>query len=112
MELARLQGEVNLQRHPRSDVTVAQLLDQWLEAANQLGVSPVKLAEPPAFKRGAPDPPSPAEAAALLDSTWADPEWGLFLRLTMVTGSVAVSSAYGRSFDAPAFFGSSSRATA
>lgn len=53
----------------------------------QLGVNPADLAEPPAFKRGNPDPPSSAEAAALLNAAWADPEWGLFLWLSMVTGS-------------------------
>ena len=33
-----------------------------------------------------PDPPTPQEAAALLDDAWRDPEWGLLLWLTMVTG--------------------------
>ncbi len=37
----------------------------------RLGVNPADLAEPPAFKRGNPDPPSPAEAAALLN----EPGW-------------------------------------
>ena len=53
----------------------------------QLGVNPAELAEPPAHKRGNPDPPSPTEAAALLNSAWAEPEWGMFLWLSMVTGS-------------------------
>ena len=53
----------------------------------QLGVNPAALAEPPAFQRGNPDPPSPTEAAALLNAAWSDPEWGLFLWLSMVTGS-------------------------
>src|SRR5919107_2871993 len=154
VELTRLQGEVHAQRHPRSDITVAQALAQWLEVADhqattreryddlirlyltptfgsmrasavdaqllerfyarlqrcrqlcsgrppaghicrplanntirklhsilsaafdrtvrygQLGVNPAELAEPPAFKRGDPDPPSPAEAAALLNAAW------------------------------------------
>jgi len=39
----------------------------------QLGVNPAELAEPPAFKRGDPDPPSPVEAAALLNAAWAEP---------------------------------------
>jgi hypothetical protein len=154
VELTRLQGEVYAQRQPRSDITVAQALAQWLEVADrqattreryddlirlyltptfgsmrasavdaqllersyarlqrcrqlcwgrppaghicrplanntirklhsilsaafdrtvrygQLGVNPAELAEPPAFKRGDPDPPSPAEAAALLNAAW------------------------------------------
>jgi integrase len=53
----------------------------------QLGINPVELAEPPAFRRGDPDPPSPAEAAALLNAAWAEPDWGTFLWLSMVTGS-------------------------
>ena len=53
----------------------------------QLGVNPAELAEPPAFKRGDPDPPSPAEAAALLNAAWAEADWGTFLWLSMVTGS-------------------------
>src|SRR5215207_8929791 len=52
----------------------------------QLGVNPAELAEQPAFKRGSPDPPSSTEAAALLNEAWRDPEWGLFLWLSMVTG--------------------------
>jgi hypothetical protein len=35
VELVRLQGEVHAQRHPRSDVTVAQVLEQWLEVADR-----------------------------------------------------------------------------
>ena len=34
VELVRLQGEVHAQRHPRSDVTVAEILDQWLEVTS------------------------------------------------------------------------------
>ena len=33
-----------------------------------------------------PDPPSAAEAAALLNAAWSDPEWGLLVWLTMLTG--------------------------
>lgn len=46
------------------------------------------MAEPPAFVPSEPDPPSPAEAAALISDAWSsDPEWGLLLWLTMLTGS-------------------------
>jgi integrase len=34
-----------------------------------------------------PDPPSAEEAAAILNEAWHDPEWGLLLWLTMITGS-------------------------
>jgi integrase len=34
-----------------------------------------------------PDPPSAEEAAALLNTAWTDPEWGLLLWLTMITGT-------------------------
>ena len=39
----------------------------------QLGVNPVDLAEQPAFRKSTPDPPSAAEAAALLNAAWTDP---------------------------------------
>jgi integrase len=44
------------------------------------------MAEAPAPSRAEPDPPSAAEAAALLNASWKDPEWGLLLWLTMLTG--------------------------
>lgn len=52
-----------------------------------LGVNEAEVARPPAFERHDPDPPSPEEAAALLIDAADDPEWCLFLWLTMVTGS-------------------------
>ncbi|MGH3341385.1 MAG: tyrosine-type recombinase/integrase [Carbonactinosporaceae bacterium] len=52
-----------------------------------IGTNEAELAEPPAFERGEPDPPNAAEAAALLNEASRDPEWGLFLWLTMLTGS-------------------------
>lgn len=33
-----------------------------------------------------PDPPSAAEAARILNAAWADPDWGMLLWLTMITG--------------------------
>lgn len=53
----------------------------------QIGVNRVELVEPPAPAPTEPDPPSPEEAAALLNDAWADPEWGLFLWLTMLSGA-------------------------
>lgn len=51
-----------------------------------LGVNKAALAQAPSPKHTEPDPPSAAEAAALLNEAWADPEWGLLLWVTMITG--------------------------
>jgi integrase len=51
-----------------------------------VSVNVATLAEAPSPKRTHPDPPSAAEAAALLNDSWTDPEWGLVVWLTMVTG--------------------------
>ena len=52
-----------------------------------LGVNKAAMAQAPSPSRTEPDPPSAEEAAALLNAAWADPEWGLLLWLTMITGS-------------------------
>lgn len=53
-----------------------------------LSVNEAEVAEPPAFHRSEPDPPTPEEAAAVISDAWAaDLEWGLLLWLTMLTGS-------------------------
>lgn len=52
-----------------------------------LGVNEAELAEPPAFERSDPDPPSATEAAALLNESSRDASWCLLLWLTMITGS-------------------------
>jgi integrase len=52
-----------------------------------LGVNKATMAVAPSPNRTEPDPPSAEEAAALLNAAWADPEWGLLLWLTMITGS-------------------------
>jgi integrase len=51
-----------------------------------LGVNRAALAVAPSPASAAPDPPSAAEAALLLNTAWSDPDWGLLLWLTMVTG--------------------------
>src|SRR5439155_15347850 len=51
-----------------------------------LGVNRAALAAAPSPSKADPDPPSAAEAAALLNAAWADPDWGLLLWLTMLTG--------------------------
>jgi integrase len=53
----------------------------------QLGINRAELVDPPAPAPTEPDPPSPEEAAALLNDAWSDPEWGLFLWLTMLSGA-------------------------
>jgi integrase len=51
-------------------------------------VSPVDQTEPPGTPRSNPDPPTPTEAAALLNEAWnADPDWGTLVWLIMTTGS-------------------------
>src|SRR6266536_81780 len=53
-----------------------------------LGINKAALAVAPSPAQTEPDPPTAAEAATLLSEAWAiDPEWGLLLWLTMVTGS-------------------------
>lgn len=53
-----------------------------------LGVNKAALAMAPSPAPSEPDPPTAGEAALLLSEAWAaDPEWGLLLWLTMVTGS-------------------------
>jgi integrase len=52
-----------------------------------LAVNKAALALAPTPAPAEPDPPSPEEAAALLNEAWRDPEWGLMLWLTMLSGS-------------------------
>ena len=51
-----------------------------------VGVNAAELAQAPSPRKPRPDPPSPREAADLLNDAWTDPEWGLLLWLTMITG--------------------------
>lgn len=77
---------------PLSSSTVRKIhfiLNAALERAvrwRHLGVNKAALAAAPAPQRAEPDPPSTQEAAALLSAAWADPDWGLLLWLTMITG--------------------------
>ena len=53
-----------------------------------LGVNRAAFVAAPPARQTEPDPPDAQEAARLLSEAWAfDPDWGLFLWLTMVTGS-------------------------
>jgi integrase len=168
-ELTRLLRELDQERHPKTNITIGQALDQWLDVADlaettrdryldliriyirptfgnlpaakldaellerfyarlqrcremcngqrrghtcrplagstvrqmhviissafnravrwqHLSINKAALAAAPAPSRARPDPPSPEEAARLLSAAWADPDWGLLLWLTMITG--------------------------
>jgi integrase len=51
-----------------------------------LGVNKAAMAQAPSPTPTEPDPPTAQEAAAILNTAWSDPEWGLLLWLTMITG--------------------------
>ena len=51
-----------------------------------VSVNAAELAQAPSPRKPRPDPPSAREAADLLNDAWTDPEWGLLLWLTMITG--------------------------
>jgi integrase len=168
-ELTRLLGDLDQERHPKTNITVGQALDQWLDVADlaettrdryldlirlyirptfgnlpaakldaellerfyarlqrcrdlcngqasrphvptasqqhgsadarhhQQRVQPSRALAASVDQQGrargsaraepaAPRPPSPEEAARLLSAAWADPDWGLLLWLTMITG--------------------------
>ncbi|MDT4914309.1 MAG: integrase [Pseudonocardiales bacterium] len=168
--LTRLMGEIHEERHPKSNISVGQVLDQWLDVATlaettrdryldlirlyirptfgdipaakldaelleryyarlqrcrelcsgqvrrghtcrplasatvrqihqiirtaleravrwqHLGVNKATFAEAPSPSRPNPDPPSAEEASRILNAAWADPDWGMLLWLTMITG--------------------------
>jgi integrase len=81
-------------RRPLSSSTVQKIhfiIRGALERAvrwRHLGVDKAALAVTPSPTPSKPDPPSADEAARMLSAAWAsDPDWGLLLWLTMVTGS-------------------------
>ena len=51
-----------------------------------LGVNKAAMAVAPSPRPTEPDPPNAEEAARPLNAAWSDPEWGLLLWLTMLTG--------------------------
>lgn len=51
-----------------------------------IATKPMELAEPPARTPPNPRPPSPEEAARIVNAAWADPDWGTLIWLAMVTG--------------------------
>src|SRR5689334_19569412 len=52
-----------------------------------VGSNPVRQAEPPALPKADPQPPTPAQAAAIATTAWADPDWGMLVWLAMTTGA-------------------------
>jgi integrase len=52
-----------------------------------IGTNPVKQAAPPSQPAPNPQPPTPAQAARLVEEAWADPDWGMFVWLAMTTGA-------------------------
>lgn len=52
-----------------------------------VSVNPIIRAEPPPAPKAKPRPPSPEEAAAMLNAAWADPDWGAFVWLAIVSGA-------------------------
>jgi integrase len=49
-------------------------------------VNPIVDAEPPAPPKGNPKPPSPKQAARIVNEAFKDPDWGTLIWLTMITG--------------------------
>jgi integrase len=52
-----------------------------------ISVSPIGQAEPPAAPTPNPEPPTPDEAARILNEAWRDPAWSGLLGVAMTTGA-------------------------
>lgn len=52
-----------------------------------IALSPVEQTEPPSTPRPNPTPPTAAEAAAILNEAWKDPDWGTLVMFAMTTGA-------------------------
>jgi integrase len=52
-----------------------------------VGVNPVSMATPPAAPKPNPQPPSPREAARIVEEAWKDPDWGALVWTAMTTGA-------------------------
>jgi integrase len=52
-----------------------------------ISVSPIGQAEPPAAPTPNPEPPTPDEAARILNEAWRDPAWSGMLWVAMTTGA-------------------------
>ncbi|MBN9113185.1 MAG: tyrosine-type recombinase/integrase [Pseudonocardia sp.] len=52
-----------------------------------VAISPVGDGEPPAAPKANPQPPTPEQAALILNEAWRDPDWGALLWVAMTTGA-------------------------
>jgi integrase len=52
-----------------------------------IGRNPLDSTPPPPLPASNPSPPSPVEAARLLEEAWRDPDWGAFVWTAMTTGA-------------------------
>lgn len=52
-----------------------------------IATNPIVQAEPPSVPKPDPHPPSPDEAARIVNAAWDDPDWGALIWLAMVTGA-------------------------
>jgi len=52
-----------------------------------VATSPVGDAAPPAAPRPNPEPPTPEQAARIMNEAWRDPDWGAFVWVAMTTGA-------------------------
>jgi integrase/DNA-binding transcriptional regulator YhcF (GntR family) len=51
-----------------------------------IATNPLTQVEPPSQPPPTPRPPTAEEAAKILEASWADPDWGMLVWLTMITG--------------------------
>ena len=51
-----------------------------------IGTNPIAQAQPPATPKPNPQPPTSEQAARILTAAWTDPDWGVLIWLTMITG--------------------------
>lgn len=52
-----------------------------------VGINPVTFATPPSAPKPNPQPPSPREAARIIEESWKDPDWGALVWTAMTTGA-------------------------
>ena len=52
-----------------------------------LGTNPVDQVDPPAAGTPDPQPPSPEQAARIANEAWRDPDWGMLVWISLMTGA-------------------------
>jgi integrase len=70
--------------------SIHSVLSSAFKAATRwrwISVNPLDVVQVPAPTQPDPHPPSPAEAARILEEAWLDPEWGAFIWTAMITGA-------------------------